>query len=388
MRRDALRTIITLMHAEFRVVICGGGVAATEGLLRLRAIAGDSVAITLLAPNDDFVYRPLAVREAVALGFGRRYQLSGIARRADAEWVRDTLAAVDTAGQAVHTGQGRELRYDALLVAVGGRQIADLEHATTFRDADAGSLYESVVQDVEKGQARSVAFVVPEGPVYPLPVYELALMTAAAARRAGVDAPELSLVTPEPIALAAFGGSAGIVVTQLLSAAGIKVYGAAMAYAPGPHELLIQPHGVELSPDRIVAMPRISGPELPGLAEGGTHGFIPIDCHCRVPGTQGRVFAAGDATAFPIKHGGLGAQQADVAAAAIALLAGVGVETKPFQPEIRGKLLTGGKPLYLSATVVGGEGFNSQVSDTPPWPVDDKIVAEEVGPYLAALDSR
>jgi sulfide:quinone oxidoreductase len=288
----------------------------------------------------------------------------------------------------VHTGQGRELRYDALLVAVGGRQHADIEHATTFRDADARNLYERVVQDVEHGDARSVAFVVPEGPVYPLPVYELALLTATAARRTGVDRPQLSVVTPEPIALAAFGGSAGIVVTQRLSAAGIKIYASAVAYAPGPHELLIQPHGVALSPDRIVAMPRISGPEIPGLAEGGAHGFIPIDSHCGVPGTQGRVFAAGDATAFPIKHGGLGAQQADAAAAAIARLAGVGVETKPFRPEIRGKLLTGDKPLYLSATVVGAEGFNSDVSDTPPWPVDDKIVAEELGPYLAALDSR
>jgi sulfide:quinone oxidoreductase len=214
-------------------------------------------------------------------------------------------------------------------VAVGGRQHEDFEHATTFRDADAGKLYERVVRDVEIGKARSVAFIVPEGPVYPLPVYELALMTAAAARQAGVDPPELSIVTAEPIALAAFGGSAGIVVTQRLSTAGIKVYASAVAYAPGPHELLIQPQGVALRADRIVAMPRISGPEIRGLPGGGPHGFIPIDSHCRVPGTQGRVFAAGDATAFPIKHGALGAQQADAAAAAIARLAGVGVETKP-----------------------------------------------------------
>jgi sulfide:quinone oxidoreductase len=372
---------------DFRVVICGGGVAATEGLLRLRALAGDSVAITLVAPNDDFVYRPLAVREAVDLGWGRRYELWGITERAEAEWIKDTLAGIDPSGQTALTGQGRELRYDALLVAVGGRQHEDFEHATTFRDADAGKLYEGVVRDVAKGKARSVAFTVPEGPVYPLPVYELALMTAAAARRAGVEAPELSVVTSEPIPLAAFGGSAGIVVAQRLSAAGIKVYASAVAYAPGPHELLIQPQGIALVPDRIVAMPRISGPDIRGLPGGGPHGFIPIDSHCQVPGTQGRVFAAGDATAFPIKHGGLGAQQADAAAASIARLAGVGVETKPFQPEIRGKLFTGGKPLYLSATVVGGEGFNSEVSDTPPWPVDDKIVAEELGPYLAALDS-
>jgi sulfide:quinone oxidoreductase len=373
---------------SFRAVICGGGVAATEGLLRLRAIAGDSVEITLVAPNDDFVYRPLAVEQAVAHGFGRRYELFGIAEHAGAEWVKDTLARVDPAARVAHTGQGRELHYDALLIAIGGRQRVDLEHATAFRDADAGKLYERVVREVEDGVARSVAFVVPEGPVYPLPAYELALLTAAAARRAGVDGLRLWLVTPEPVALASFGGSAGVVVSRLLIEAGVHLYGSAVAYAPSPHELIVQPHGADLTPDRIVAMPRIAGPEIPGLASGGAHGFIPTDSRCRVPGTEGRVFAAGDATAFPIKHGGLGAQQADTAAAEIARLAGVGVEARPFQPEIRGKLLTGGKPLYLSATVVGREGFNSEVSDTPPWTVDDKIVAEELGPYLAGLDAR
>jgi len=55
---------------------------------------------------------------------------------------------------------------------------------------------------------------------------------------------------------------------------------------------------------------------------------------------------------------------------------------------IRGKLLTGGRPLYLSARLVGSQGFESEVSEAPPWPVDDKIVAAELGPYLARLDQR
>jgi sulfide:quinone oxidoreductase len=373
---------------DFHVVICGGGVAAVEGLLRLRRLAGDMVRITLVAPNDEFVYRPLAVQEAVALGRGRRYQLREIVEHANAEWIKDTLARVDAANRVTHTGQGRELGYDALLVAVGGRQIAELEHAITFRDADAHDVYERVVRDVERADARSVAFVVPEGPVYPLPAYELALLTAEAARRAGLDDVELSLVTSEPIALAAFGGSAGAVVSRLLMEAKIRLFASAVAYSPGPRHLLIQPQGAALALDRVVAMPRIAGPEIRGLPTGGVHGFIPIDGRCAVPETEGRVFAAGDATTFPIKHGGLGAQQADAAAAAIARLAGAGIKTPPFEPEIRGKLLTGRTPLYLKATLVGGRGFNSEVFDTPPWPVDDKIVAEELGPYLAGLDKR
>lgn len=372
----------------FRVVICGGGVAALEGLLRLRSLAGDRVDVVLVAPNDEFVYRPLAVREAVAFGWTRRYQLWDVAKDGGAEWVKDILASVDPAGRRVHTGQGRQLGYDALLVAVGGRQMADVDHALTFRDAEARQVYERVVEDVEDEHARSVALVVPEGPVYPLPAYELALMMAQRAHRAAVEGLELCVVTPEPSPLAAFGGEAGNAVSGLLREAGVSLYVSSSAFSPRPRRLLLLPAGDELAVDRIIAMPRIAGPRIRGLPAAGAPGFIPIDAQCAVPGTDGRVFAAGDATAFPIKHGGVGAQQADTAAAAIAQLAGAGVEPAPFRPEIRGKLLTGGKPLYLSARLVNGQGFDSTVSESPPWPVDDKIVAAELGPYIAGLDRR
>ena len=104
-------------------------------------------------------------------------------------------------------------------------------------------------------------------------------------------------------------------------------------------------------------------------------------------GTNSRIYAAGDAAAYPIKHGGLGAQMADAAATAIARLAGADVEHAPFWP-IQGKLLTGKDPLYISARLVGASGFESEVYDTPPWPEDEKVVAEELGPYLAGLDGR
>lgn len=45
-----------------------GGVAAAEALLRLRTLADDLVQVTLVAANDEFVYRLLAVREAAGFG--------------------------------------------------------------------------------------------------------------------------------------------------------------------------------------------------------------------------------------------------------------------------------------------------------------------------------
>ena len=371
---------------RFRVVIAGGGVAAIEGLLRLRRLAGDAVDIVLLAPNEEFALRALSVKEPFAMGRAQRRPLDRIATDQGAELVKDSLGWVDVEGRVVHTEGGGELGFDALLLAIGARTSSAFEHVKTFRDADADALFGGVVQDVEGGYSKKIAFIAPDGPMWLLPLYELALMTAKRADAAGLDDVELTFVTPEPWPLASFGRAASEAVSGLLERAGITVYASAMAQVPAKQHLLIQPQGLELHPDRMIAMPRISGPAIRGLAGGGPHGFIPIDRHCTVPGTEGRVFAAGDGAAFPIKHGGLGAQQADAAAAAIAVLAGAQDQAEPFQAVIRGMLLTGDDPLFLSARVIGGQGFESEVSREPLWSPPDKVVADELGPYLAALE--
>ncbi|MGH3018745.1 MAG: hypothetical protein ACRDNR_01095, partial [Gaiellaceae bacterium] len=66
------------------VVIAGGGVAALEGALALRELAGDRVDVELLAPETHFWYRPLAVAEPFELGEPTRVELSELAARAEA----------------------------------------------------------------------------------------------------------------------------------------------------------------------------------------------------------------------------------------------------------------------------------------------------------------
>jgi NADH dehydrogenase FAD-containing subunit len=65
-------------------------------------------------------------------------------------------------------------------------------------------------------------------------------------------------------------------------------------------------------------------------------------------GGVARIYAVGDAAAYPVKHGGIAAQQADVAALSIAALAGVAVTPRPFRPTIDGVLVTGGQPRHLA----------------------------------------
>jgi sulfide:quinone oxidoreductase len=374
--------------AGFRVVICGGGIAGVEGLLRLRRLLGDAVEVDLVSPNDELVYRPLAVQQPFAYAEPRRYPMARIVADTGARWSRARLTSADVHDCTVRTDEGEQLHYDALLLAVGARMLPPFRHGLVFNDVDAAATYQGLVADLEQGFAKRIAFVVPEGPVWPLPIYELALMTAQRAHSMNIDDAELWLITPEPAPLATFGGEAGVKVRELLDAAGVTVRTSARAQVQGERELWIEPEGNALALDAIVTIPRISGPGVPGIPGGGRYGFIPIDTRCRVPKTDGRVFAAGDATDFPVKHGGLGAQQADTAAAAIAALAGAEVDAPPFHPVIRGMLLTGGAPVYLSAHMVSREAFRSEVFDQPPWSPAEKVAAEELGPYLASLNEE
>ena len=285
--------------ADFRVVICGGGIAAVEGLLRLRRLAGDAVDVELVAPDDELVYRPLAVREPFAFGRPQRYPLRRIVREANAEWTKDALEWVDPDAQVVHTAGGGRIEYDALLIAVGARQVEPYKHVATFRDAEADAAYHGIVQDVEGGYTRKVAFVQPVGPVWPLPLYELALMTAERAESMDIRDLELSLVTPERRPLAVFGMAVSEVVANRLARAGVKLYANSLAKVPAKRTLVIQPQNVELEDQRIVTMPRIAGPAIRGLPGAGAQGFLPIDKHCAVQGTNGRVFAAGRRRELP-----------------------------------------------------------------------------------------
>jgi len=367
---------------RFSVVIAGGGVAALEALLRLRRLVGDRVHVTLLAPNEDFAYRALSVGEPFSLRAPERHALRPLIDHADAEWVQDTLHSVELDRRVLHTGDGQELPFDALLVAVGARALPVVEHATTFDDARADELFRGVVQDIEQGYVKKIAFVNPPGPVWPLPLYELALMTASSGHDAGWDDLQIDLITAEPQPLPAFGAQVGAAVHELLVEAGIRVHLSTEPEVPAQGRLTLPLEGIELAVDRIVALPRLTGPSIGGIPGCGRHGFVSIDRHCTVPGTAHRVFAAGDAIDIPLKQGGVGAQAADVAAAAIALASGAKVGVPPFHPVVHGKLLTGAGPKFLFARYVGGQGFDSVIADQPTMGSSRKVPTAELAPYL------
>lgn len=374
----------TSSQLPFRTLIAGGGVAALEAALALRDLAGDRVDITLLAPEAEFAYRPMRVREPFGYSLARTYRVADIAAEVGAELVQDAFARLDAERRVVHTEMGAELEYDALLLAMGARLRPAFSHGLTVEDWRLDEQLHGLIQDVEGGYVRSLAFVAPSPMPWPLPIYELALMTAARAYSMNIEV-AITVVTPEDAPLTVFGSKVSEVVAGLLESRGIEAVLSARSEVPEPGLVVIHPGARSVRADRIVALPQLFGPSVPGVPGLGHGGFIPIDAHCAVPHLE-RVWAAGDATDFPVKHGGIAAQQADTAAEAIAALAGAAVEPKPFHPEIHSVLLGAERPLYLSAHVTGGHGSSSEIGETPTWSPPSKIAARYLAPYLEARD--
>jgi sulfide:quinone oxidoreductase len=359
-------------------VVAGGGVAALEAILTLQELADGPLEIVLLAPNRQFEYTPLSVAEPFDLGHAHRFELAEILGERGVETIADSLTAIDGGRREVRTEAGLTLAYTALLVATGARRQGALPGAITFSGARTASDVRRLLHEAESGAIGRLAFAVPAGVTWSLPAYELALMSAAdlAEKEAATT---ISIVTPEPRPVDAFGAQASSAVAEMLALRGIDFHSAtAMRVDPG--ELVLE-QGAPIPADAVVALPQLLAPEIEGLPADG-EGFVPIDEHGRVQGLPG-VYAAGDATDFPLKQGGIATQQADAAAEAIAAEHGFDVEPAPFRPVLRGLLLTGRAPRYLRAEVLSGRASRSSVEEEALWWPPAKIAGRRLGPFLA-----
>jgi len=355
-----------------RVTIAGGGVAALEALLALRRLADKRVSIELLSAESEFWYRPLAVAEPFGLGELHGLDLGTVADECGATLTLGSLSSVDADAHVVRTSVGGELEYDALLLAVGAHPVAAVPGAFNYRGPADTDAFRTLLWGMTSGER--IAFVVPGGVAWPLPLYELALQTALKRRDASI-----SLVTHEQEPLDIFGPQAAGAVAQLLAEREVELLTGVYPVEVKEGVLLLAPNG-RVEADRVVALPRLEGPAIGGVPVD-SQGFIPTDPSGRVRGLAD-VFAAGDATAFPIKQGGLAAQQADAAAEEIAALGGVELDPRPFRHVLRGLILTGDAPVYARADLTGaGDPFLCG-SDALWWP-GGKIVGRHLAPFLA-----
>ncbi len=358
-----------------RVIVAGAGVGGLETLVALRGLVGHRVALTLVAPQDDFTVRALEVIEPFGLGQAQCYSLAELAADLEASFVHDAVARVECDDRVVHLQSGGELAYDVLVLAVGAFPYPAYEHGVSFVAGRGADAVDAFVTDLRVGLAEHVAIVVPPGCAWTLPAYELALMVAAMAKPR-----ELTLVTPEREPLSAFGAPAGELARAELDAAGIALLTGVHATVPGPTTVQIAP-GAQLACDHVVHLPRLAGPNCRGVPSD-EDGFVVVDESFRVRGADD-LFAVGDATAGAFKQGGLAAQQADLVAEQIAERVGAEHPPRPYRPVLRGLLSTARGPRYLRAEPPGG-AISAEVSDQSLWWPASKVATRWLTPWLAA----
>ena len=345
-----------------RVLVAGGGVAGVEAVLALRHLAEDSVEIELLTPGADLVVRPLSVRTPFD-GPARRgcpwsASASPCGSARSRAWTRRATRSCTT--------DGAVLGYDRLVVAVGARAKQALDGALHFHGPRSAGLLENALRHARPEPGRPIAFVVPPGLTWPLPLYELVLAAAAEAGR------ELCLITPEVRPLELFGPHASDAVARLLDRAQVEVRTQTIVRGEFDDALLLEPGGLT-AVAAAITLPTLAGPHIAGLPSD-RNGFLRVDAFGQVLGAPD-VFAAGDATDGTVKQGGLATQQADAVAAAIT------GTPHPGEPVLRAMLMTGRHPLYLRTPLARPqEGI---VSSAPLWLPDGKVAGRHLAGFLA-----
>lgn len=336
-----------------QILIIGGGFAALEAVLALRALLGERALMTLVAPEPHLAYRPAATLEAFAendaLHRGppqRTYDLRAICEDLGVTYRRDRLEAVAPKQHRVRLASFARPPYDSLLLALGARATVAVPGALTFRDQRDVPQLRRLLAEVRAGEIEHLAFAVPSGCTWALPLYELALMTAAFAKRHRVRL-DLSLLTPEQKPLELFGHEASELIAGVLADRGVRFRGGSVPASLDADGALALHFNGAIRADRVVCAPQLRGANITGLPSDWW-GFLATDPRGRVEGLSD-VYAAGDMTAFPIKQGGLAAQQADVIAQNIAALHGVHVDGPHVAPErvMRARLLGGSEHLFL-----------------------------------------
>lgn len=366
-------------RAPEHVVVAGGGFAALEVVLGLRALAGGAVRISLVSPHPVFAYRPAATLEAFSDSTPRGFDLRAIAADLGVRYHCSRVESVGAARRRARLASGGRLTYDALVLATGARAVVGVPGALTFRDQRDLPLFRDVLRELDGGKLDSLVFAVPSGTSWPLPLYELALLSA---RRTRAGA-EITLVSPEERPLAAFGAKASELVAAELADRDVRFRGCCVPGGVCDGGALTIDSGTPIKADRVVAVPRLRAPSIAGIP-ANRWGFVPTDALGRVEGMVD-VYAAGDTTAYPIKHGGLAALQADRIAHTIAAGLGLTPHELKAKPVLEVRLVGGQSPLHLRIELDEfGQPATTTLAHThsdrqPSW---TKVFGRYLTPYL------
>lgn len=371
-------------HSHTDILIAGGGVAAIETLLALRARIGEERGIALLAPYADFRYRPLTAYMGLVPGPRVSIDLPTVAAEHGAAFVHGQLTTVDADHSEVAMPDGQRIGYEALVVAIGAVATDPFPGAVTLGLPGNEAAFEAFVERIRDGTVERVVVVVPPDLRWTFPAYETALMLRHASP---LPSMRITVTTPERAPMERFGPEIATAIRERLRDREIGFCPETFPVEVADGELWLRSEGL-VAVDVVVTLARPAGPIVAGLPTDPL-GFIPVDDAGRVIGTQ-RIWAVGDAAAHATKQGGFALQQAEVASHDIvATLSGTpsGEAVPAGALVMRAALLDGDRVLYLCAVEQKDGRWRGQASWEPLWSPPGKVAGGRLTGYLAARES-
>lgn len=319
-----------------KVLVVGGGVAALEVCLGIHWDKGIPLDVTLVTRDRDFIYRPLAVLEPFGRGASPSFPIAEVVEGCVGEVIYDEITAIDAGAGVATTASGREIEFDAAVIATGAVAQSELEGATVVGAPGSNEQLMRMMAEIDAGLVERVVFCAPRGASWALPLYELAMFTSDHAQKRLREV-DVQLLTPQKKPLIEFGSATSVRVSKLLGQSGVKLRAGVLAKSFRDGVLQAR-DGTEIETKYVVALPSLKGLPIEGLPHDDD-GFLQVDEYGRVPGMD-NVFAAGDITDFPIKQGGIASQQADAVVGALMEYFGAGTAIHGFEPALRGLLLS------------------------------------------------
>jgi sulfide:quinone oxidoreductase len=312
------------MSARPRIVVAGAGFAGLEAAYLLKMRLHDDADVTIVAPNEKFVFRP----NTIYLPFGGEVEsllvdLDKPLRRKHITHHRASVKAVDAERRLVETDDGAKLPYDHLVIATGAsmrpEEIPGLrEHACTIWTIDEMLDFEqrlaAMTERAKKGQHQTALLAVAPNNKCAGPLYEIVFMMETWLRRQGVrDQVDIRYRTFERNYIQAFGPRLHEVVTAEFSERGIDGRTESLLAEVRKNEVIFA-DGTTEAYDLLVAFPPYaSGMVYEGLPSD-ERGFLQTELGTRQVVGHPEIYAPGDAGDFPVKQAFLAFLQADATA--------------------------------------------------------------------------
>jgi len=297
-----------------QLLILGAGTAGTMVANRMRRRLGEDWSITVVDPETTHLYQP----GLLFLPFGARDERKMVRPRARTlgpgiTWIQEAVDRIEPDERRVHLADGRDVRYDLLVVASGShlrpeetpglldgewrRSIFDfytLDGAQALRDALATFRGGRIVLNVVEMPIKC--------PVAPM---EFLFLADDYFRRRGIrEAVELVYATPLDGAFTR--PTCNKVLSHMIGDKGIKMeteFSTGQVDAAG--RTLISYDDRKIPYDLLVTIPTHGGaPFIDASGLGNELGFVPTDPQTLRAKADDRIFVIGDATDLPSSKAG------------------------------------------------------------------------------------